>query len=303
MLKRQEIDLAESTINDWFTKVCKLLIPLESKLRKQIKDTNYLMADETPIPVLTNDKPGSTHRGYHWVYYSPLLKLVSFDYRESRGREGPQGFLKNFKGALQTDGYNAYKTFEHNKDITLLACMAHARRKFEHAKQNDKQRTEEVLTLMQKLYTIEQKAREDELSFDQRRELRIEKAVPILHELEAWLIENKPKVMPRSAIGQAIDYTLKLWPKLKQYVNDGAYEIDNNLVENSIRPVALGRKNYMFAGSHDGAKRAAMMYSFFGSCKMNNVNPYQWLKNVLERIQDHKANKLEELLPSNWQNG
>jgi hypothetical protein len=107
--------------------------------------------------------------------------------------------------------------------------------------------------------------------------------------------------MPKSAIGEAISYTLSLWPRLKNYIADGRYEIDNNLIENSIRPVALGRKNYMFAGSHEGAKRAAMMYSFFGSCKMNNVNPYEWLKDVLDRIQDHKANKLDELLPSIWE--
>jgi len=299
--KRQGIELSESTINDWFSKVCKLLAPLDIKLRQQLKSADYLMADETPIAVLSADKPGSTHRGYYWVYYSPILKLVSFDYREGRGREGPKGYLKNFRGALQTDGYSAYKNFEHNKNITLLACMAHARRKFDQALKNDWKRADYALKKIQELYDIERNVREGQFSYNGRKKLREEESIPVLEELENWLLDQKPEVLPKSAIGEAINYTLSLWHRLKRYVNDGKYEIDNNLVENSIRPVALGRKNYLFAGSHDGAKRAALIYSFLGSCKMNNIDPYKWLNDVLSRILDHKANKLDELLPGNWE--
>lgn len=297
---RLGVELAKSTINDWFTSVYKLLIPLDSKLKRLIKSLDYLMADETPIAVLCADKPGSTHRGYFWAYYSPVLKLVNFDYREGRGREGPKGYLQQYQGALQTDGWGAYKIFEHNKNIVLLACMAHARRKFEQALNNDHQRAEYVLKKMQQLYSIERKSGYLGLSFKERKELREEEAVPILEELENWLLEEKLKVLPRSAIGEAIEYTLSLWHRLKRYVDNGKYEIDNNLIENSIRPIALGRKNYLFAGSHDGAKRLALFYSLLGSCKMNGINPFAWLNDVLTRIQDHKASQLEELLPHRW---
>ncbi|WP_158800270.1 transposase [Pedobacter sp. L105] len=142
--------------------------------------------------------------------------------------------------------------------------------------------------------------REDGLSFDQIRLLRLEQAVPVLNELKAWLMENYKMVLPSSVIGKAIAYNLSLWDKLVVYVQDGRLQPDNNAVENSVRPLSLGRKNWMFAGSHEGAKTGAMLYSFMGSCKMNGINPQQWLMDILERIPAYKANKLHELLPNNW---
>jgi transposase len=298
--KREKIELAQSTINGWFTATCNLIEPLYDKLSTKIAKASYLMVDETPIPVLTKDKPGSTHKGYHWVYYSPQDKLVCFDYQKGRGREGPATFLEGYRGTLQSDGYSAYDAFEKPGEIVLLACMAHARRKFDEALNNDPEGARYVLTEMQKLYDVERKAREFNLSFEDRKALRIEESLPMLNELEKWLKRKVIEVLPKSAMGIAISYTLGLWNRLVRYIDDGRYEIDNNLVENSIRPVALGRKNYMFAGSHEGAERAAMMYSFLGTCKKNNVNYFIWLKDVLERIPEHKANRLEELLPTEW---
>jgi transposase len=295
--KRQDIDIAESTISGWFAASCRLLEPLYETLVKKIQQSSYLMADETPIPVQTKDKPGSTHKGYHWVYYSPVEKLVCFDYRKGRGREGPEKFLGSFRGMLQTDGYVAYDIYEKKDGITLFGCMAHARRKFEKAKDNDLKRAEYVLERMQQLYLIEREAREKGLSPEQRKDLRAEQSLPVLKELEKWMKEQLPDVLPKSSIGQAIAYTLGLWPRLTRYVDSGQVEIDNNLIENSIRPVAIGRKNYMFAGSHEAAQQAAMIYSFLGTCKINNVEPYQWLKNTLQRISDQSIQKLEELLP------
>ncbi len=295
--KRQGVDIAESTMNDWFSGTCRLLEPLYDRLKQRVQQTDYLMGDETPIPVLTNDKPNATHKGYHWVYLAPLEKLVCFDYRQGRGREGPEEFLKDVHCALQTDGYAVYNSFEKPGKIMLLSCMAHARRKFDQAKDGDRERAEQALKLFQALYEIEREAREQDLSYEERKTLRQNKSVERLNELEAWLKENIIQVLPKSAIGGAIAYTLNLWPRLIRYIDDGRYEIDNNLVENSIRPVALGRKNYMFAGSHEGAKRAAMMYSFLGTCKRNNVEPFAWLKDVLTRIPDWSIQRLDELLP------
>lgn len=175
--------------------------------------------------------------------------------------------------------------------------MAHARRKFEKALDNDKARAEHVLGLMQQLYHIEAQARGKAMDASQRKNLRQQEAVPLLQELEAWLADNLHRVAPKSPIGQAISYTINLWPRLKLYAQDGKLEIDNNLIENQVRPLALGRKNYLFAGSHKAAQRAAILYSLLGTCKCNGVEPLQWLTHVLSVIPDHKANKLEELLP------
>ena len=289
MFKRQGVTLAESTVNDWFRSGCDLLEPLYECLKKKILQGDYLMADETPISVLTEDKPGATHKGYHWVYYSPIERMVLFDYRKGRGREGPEELLKDYRGTLQADGYSAYESFEHKPNITLLACMAHARRKFDEALKNYKTRAEHVLGLMQQLYKIERQAREEQLDYSSRKALRQENAAPVLQELHAWLKENVLQTLPKSAIGIAIAYTLHLWPRLIRYLDDGRYEIDNNWIENSIRPVALGRKNYLFAGSHEGAQRAAIMYSFLGTCKINKVDPFQWLSAVLKHIPDHST--------------
>ena len=164
--------------------------------------------------------------------------------------------------------------------------MAHARRKFDQACDSDRERAEKALLLFQSLYEIEREARDHGLSYDDRQALRQEKLIKPLEDLHAWLTENSLQVLPKSVIGQAISYTLNLWPRLIRYKENGHWEIDNNLVENSIRPVALGRKNYLFAGSHEGARRAAIMYSFLGTCKKNNVEPFTWLKDVLTMLPD-----------------
>ena len=298
MFKRMDINIAESTINGWFTASCKLLEPLYETLKNRIIQSNYLQADETPIPVLTKDKPGTTHKGYHWVYYDPVQRLVFFDYRKTRSREGPNDILKNFSGHLQTDGYESYNNLKNQANITLLACMAHARRYFDKAKDNDPVRAEHALTMIQKLYAIERQAKEDQLNHDQIKILRQAQAVQILNEIEAWLKENIYQVLPKSAIGKAISYTLNQWPRLIRYVEDGRFQIDNNLIENSIRPIAIGRKNYLFAGSHDAAQNAAIIYSLLACCKLTGVEPFQWLTNTLTILPNYPANQLHTLLPA-----
>jgi transposase len=297
--EREGIKLSSSTLTDWIGGTCALLEPLYEELRKQVLSSDYLQADETPIKVLDKNKKGTTHRGYHWVYHAPVKRMVLFDYREGRGREGPHEILKDFRGHLQTDGYVVYEDFDKKTGITLLNCMAHARRKFDEAKDNDLTRAEYALTEMQKLYAVERKAKTEELSADQRYELRQEKSVEVLNDLKSWMLENYKSVLPKSTIGQALYYSLERFDKLMLYTSDGKLEIDNNLVENAIRPVAIGRKNYLFAGSHNGARRAAMLYSFLGTCKINDVNPFEWMRNTLEKIPTYPVNKLSELVPGN----
>ena len=295
--KREQVKISSSTINGWQEAVCNLLSPLYDVLKHRVLSQGYLQADETPIQVLDKNKKGKTHRGYYWVYYSPLEKVVLFDYRHGRSREGPKEMLKDFKGYLQTDGYKVYDTFGDKKSITLLNCMAHARRYFEKALAYDKERAGYAMGEFQKLYTIEQRARENNYTPEQRHGLRLDKSLPILNDFGKWIVATYKEVLPKSPIGEATAYCIPRWDNLIAYLHDGSLEIDNNLAENAIRPIALGRKNYLFAGSERGAQRAAMFYSFFGTCKKNNVNPFDWLKKVLEVIPDYRANQLTNLLP------
>ncbi len=299
--KREQIDIKSSTIDGWQSQLTALLEPLYDCLKNKILQQGYIQADESPVKVMDQRKKEKTSTGYHWVYYSPLEKMVLFDFRPTRGREGPEELLRNFKGYLQTDGYPIYDDFNNRKDITLVGCMAHARRYFDKALDNDKSRAEYVLSEIQKLYTIERTAKE--YSAEQRHAYRLDHAQPIMEELIKWLVREQQMVLPKSPIGKAISYTINRWEYIRAYLFDGALQIDNNLIENSIRTLAIGRKNYLFAGSHNGAKSAAMFYSFFGTCKKHNVNPYQWLKKVLDIIPEYHANKLQDLLPQNLQLG
>jgi hypothetical protein len=273
-----------------------LLAPLYQALKKKILQSGYLQADETTMKVLDNNIKGKTHLGYYWVYRDPVSGLVLFDYRMGRGRAGPTEVLKDFKGYLQSDGWKVYDNFDKN-NVELIHCMAHARRYFEHALSDHKELCTYAITEVQKLYAIERMARNEEMTHQQRYELRQKEAVPVLENLHHWLKTNIAQPTSKSPTGKAFKYAIDRWVKLVVYASDGKLEIDNNLVENSIRPVAIGRKNYLFAGSHHAAQRSAMIYSLLGTCKLKGVEPYQWLKNVLQVLPDHKANRLEELLP------
>jgi transposase len=286
-----------STLDGWFVAASSLLEPLYQALRLHILSATYLQCDETPIAVLDKQKKGDTHQGYHWVYYSPEQRLVLFDYQPGRGREGAAKLLKSYKGYLQTDGYIAYEQFEAREDIVLVGCLAHARRYFEHALNNDRARAEKVLLWMQALYMVEREAREKNLSAEDRYLLRQQKARPIMDQLGEWIMEEHAKVLPKSAIGKAINYLVARYNKIYLYLEDGRLEVDNNLIENSIRPVALGRKNYLFAGSHVGAQRAAIVYSLLGSCKLQGINANQYLQDVLQRLPDQPISQLKDLLP------
>ncbi len=299
--KRENINLPYSTISDWVKSGCVLIDPLYEALKKLILQSNYLHADESPIKVLDKDKKGSTHRGYYWVYHNSIEGLVLFDYREGRGREGPIEVLKDFKGYLQTDGYAVYDYFKQEPGIAVMHCMAHARRMFYEACDNDKAAAEYALQQIGLLYDIERKARKQQLEPEQILQLRRQEAVPVLESLGTWMKEAYLKALPKSTIGKALGYSIQRWPELMVYTTDGKLNIDNNPVENSIRPVAIGRKNYLFAGSHDAARRSAMLYSLMGTCKLQGINPFIWLKDVLQRINDHPINKITALLPQNWQ--
>lgn len=298
--ERNGIKLSYSTLTDWVSGTCKLIIPLFEALKKEVLQSEYLHADETPIKVMDKDKKGETHRGYYWVYQNSIDKIVFFDYQEGRSRDGPMEILENFRGYLQTDGYSVYDIFDKKDKITLIHCMAHARRMFNEALENDEVRAAFAIQQIQKLYAVERNCKQQNLSFDKIKTVRQEKSVPILTELNGWMKEQYVQTTPKSTIGKALAYSLERWEKLSRYTENGILNIDNNPVENSIRPVALGRKNYLFAGSHEAARRSGMLYSLLGTCKMHSIEPYSWLKDILERIATHPINKVQELLPHRW---
>jgi len=298
--ERSGVKVAYNTLTDWVSGTCKLLKPLYEALKAEVLQTGYLHADETPVKVLDKDKKGQTHRGFFWVYNNSPGKLVLFDYQQGRGEEGPRGILKDYKGYLQTDGYAVYESFGRREGITLLHCMAHARRYFMEARDNDAARADYVLERIQQLYTIERECKEKGLSDTERKDVRCKQALPILEDLGKWMKQQYTEVSPRSAISKALAYSIERWDRLCLYTSNGMLSIDNNPVENSIRPVAIGRKNYLFCGSHDAAERTAMIYSLLGTCKMHGVNPFTWLTHVLKTLLPTHINTAKNFLPQHW---
>jgi len=267
---------------------------------KEVFNTHSLGIDETPLPVIDRGKKGSTHKGYYWVYYNTLNKLVIFKYEPGRDGQCPKEMLHGYKGHIHVDGYSAYTQFENTTDIIVSNCWAHARRKFIEAQTFDNTKASEVLTLIAQLYGIEKKCREEDFTNEQIREERQTRSVPILEDLHLVLKNQQETSLPGSPLGRAIEYTLKRWNKLNVFTQEGYLPIDNNLVENSIRPVAIGRRNWLFAGSHEAAQRSAMLYSLFATCKLHDIEPVKWLTEVLTKIKDHPINKIKELLPQNY---
>lgn len=299
--KRLGVTIPASTVSDWLMKGWQHLAPLWELLKVLVLNQKYLQADETPLKVLDRDHKNGIHQGYMWIYNAPCDKLTLFDYRKGRDQSGPRQMLAGFKGILQVDGYSVYeKLFGNHPDILLVYCMAHARRKYVDALPYDKQKANHVLERMQQLYILEEEMRQQHLDWESKTRLRQEKAVPILFELKHWMSEQLPLVMPKSPLGQAIAYALPRWEGLSAYALHGQIEIDNNLAENAIRPLAIGRKAFLFAGSHQAAEMTAAIYSFMATCKKNGVDEQQWLTDVLERIQSHKHKDLYQLLPNNW---
>ena len=289
---------ASSTLSDWMASCCQLLKPLYNTLKQKILEDGYIQADESPIKVLDSDKKGSTHQGYQWVYHDPLQKLVLFNYRKGRGQQGPKELLDGYKGYVQCDGWGVYDKIGIDPDITMAGCLVHARRKFVDARDQDKARAEKALAIFSEIYRQEGAIKEEAAGdTDMRKKLRLKKVLPLLQQIKTWIQEEQFKVLPKSAIGKAMTYFINQYPKFEVIFEDGRIELDNNLIENAIRPLALGRKNFLFAGSHKAAQNAAMLYSFFGSCKMQGVNPQEWLEDTLKKIPDHSIQKLEELLP------
>lgn len=296
--RREGIVLSDSTLGGWVRQVADLVTPLHAALAAEARSSGYLQADETPIPVQDENKKGTTHQGWMWLYHAPEAGLVIMDYQPGRGRDGPRAWLEGFEGTLQTDGYGGYNGIENGKNITRVACWAHARRYFFEAKGSSPEKAEHILREIGLLYDVERTLREAKALPDERVRMRREHSRPVLERMKVYL--DADHSLPKSPFGKARTYALTRWTELTRYIDDGRLEIDNNLIENQVRPLALGRKNYLFCGSHDAARRSAVIYSLLATCKRHGVNPWEWLTDVLKRIPTHPAKRVSELLPHRW---
>lgn len=296
-----QVDFPESTLCDWVRQSCFWFEPVYGVLMKQVQNSDYIQADETPIQVLTRDKRGKSHRGYFWVYHAPLEGITVFVYSKSRARAGPNDFLKDFKGTLQVDGYTGYKEVLARSEVIWAACMAHVRRKFEEALKSNPQQATHALQTIKAWFAVEAEAKKAGLNHEQRLTLRREKTVvSSMETFHGWLKEQAFSMLPKSPLGKAVTYALNQWKGFEPFQNDGRIELSNNRVENQIRPVALGRKNYLFKGSHDAAQRGAIIYSLCATAQKNDIDPYIYFTDLLERLPAAKASDIADFVPALW---
>lgn len=277
-----------------------LVRPIYKAMCKDVLASKAIRTDDTPVRVL---EPGArrAHLGRFWSYLGDAAHLaVVYQFTWTREQKWAKEFLGAYKGYLQADAYPGYDQLYLTGDIIEVACLAHIRRRFFEALETDKERALFMLTGISRLYDIEREAKERKLTAGEVRALRQERAQPILDELKAWLDAELLRVLPKSPIGQAIQYARAQWKALLRYLEDGDLDIDNNACERTIRGIGVGRRNWLFLGSEGGGEWAAVVYSLIESAKLSGHDPYRYLKDVLVRVSSHPMNRIEELTPRLW---
>jgi transposase len=293
------VELSRKTMGCWVEQAAELLKPVYRSIRKDLVRGSYLQADETPIKFLDPDVKGKSQQGYLWAYSRPGGDVL-FEWRVSRSRAGPEEFLKNFRGKLQTDGYSAYESLAKARgDLTLIGCWAHARRGFHEALAETKLAAWFVRQIGQ-LYAVEKQLRKHKAGPALRQATRACQAQPVLTRLHRAMELVRRRTLPQGLLGQAIDYTLKRWEALRRFLDDGVLEIDNNLIENLIRPSALGKKNFLFFGHPEAGERSAVIYTLLGSCRRHGVNPFDYLRDLFTCLPSAKISQIKEFIPGMW---
>lgn len=295
MYLRKGIELRRQRMCDWLAAVAELLIPLYQELKLQILTLPYIHADETTLKVQDGAEEGKCHTGYLWGLLGPP-NLVWFHYAPSRAGEVPARILDEYQGALHTDAYAGYNQVLIPDKCVRLACLAHVRRKFLDIQKIAGKDSAHVLTLIAKAYRLESSLKTPEQRFAVRQTKTRELFDALFSYLKAW----GQRTLPKSPVMGAIQYALNQEQEVYRILENGAFDLDNNAIERQIRPVALGRKNYLFAGSHEGAHHAALFYSLLNTCKLNKVEPWEWLKDVLVRVSSDRSASALTLLPHKW---
>ena len=302
MFKRDlDLDLSRATMCGWVMRVGEMLQPVVGAMRQELLVGTYIQADETPVDVQMEDKRGHNHQAYLWQYGSPGGATV-FDFRMSRGREGPARFLGQFEGILQTDDYIAYERDIGGPKMVHAACWAHPRRRFVDAVKLNRQDAASIraVQLMDELFAIDREARQAQMDHDARHRLRQEKAPPLLDQIREHILATSKTVLPKSAVGKACSYTLVLWNKLTRFLEYPQLELSNNLAENSMRPVALGRKNWIHIGSEQAGPRVAAILSVVESCRRLKIPVRDYLGTILPGLANTSIQRVPELTPTAW---
>ena len=292
---RQDVDLSRTTLCGWVADVAAALTPIGDQLRREITAATYLQTDDTTVTIL--DERLRSLKGRLWTYLDPLGRQVVFDATRTHERDGPEAFLETFTGDLQADAYTGYDALYATGRIREVACWAHTRRGFVEALTTDV-RAALMVALIQQLYQVERAG--TDLTFEARRALRQEHSVPLLAKIAIERDALTQTVLPKSPLGEAVRYLSNQWAALQRFVEDGRLVIDNNRAENQLRVVAIGRKNWLFAGSFEGARRTALLYSLVQSCALIGVPPFDYLKDVLVRVATHPQRLIGQLTPKGW---
>jgi transposase len=299
ILLREGIEVSRSTLCDWVGLAARLLAPVGEAVRKDVLAAEILHSDDTPVVVQDNAVRGRREQCYLWLYRSRAGETF-FDFRRSRSRDGPLDVLADWKGRLVCDAYSGYHALFKRGGVVPVACWMHVRRYFFDAFQGGDVDAAIVLTLIQRLYRVEAEAKERDLDARAILALRQEKSRPEIERLKLVLEHLAKDALPKSPVGEAVSYALALWPSLVRFLDDGALPVDNGAAERAIRAVAIGRKNWLFAGGDEGGRRAALFYSITESCKSAGVEPFAYLADVLARVQRTPVSQVPELTPRRW---
>ncbi len=295
---RHGVEIAKSTLCDWVAASAKLATPIYEAMKTDMLASRKVHTDDTPVPVLDKNL-GRTRTGRAWIYVGDTdHPNTVYEYTPNRKKEHPAEFLGDYKGYLQADAYGGYDSIFAGKDVIEVACMAHTRRKFYEARESDQLRAHSALAYIRLLYKIEKKLRGRPPG--ERKRVRNEESRPILENFKEWLQEHEDQVLPKSPMGNAIGYAINQWMALCRFLDDGILEIDNNVAERGLRPLAVGRKNWMFAGSDEGGRRAAILYSLIETCKRHEIEPFEYLRDIFDRLPTQPADRMAELTPPAW---
>jgi transposase len=304
MLRRHRIDISVASLCDWVGRMADLLRPIYDRLRSELLAGRLIQSDDTPVPYRLETLKERTATGYLWTYLRESSRLVLYDFTTTHSRAGPSSFLSGFSGTLLTDGHTSYNEAVQRGNLVHAGCWAHARRKFYDARHDDRRRCGPMLKLIQDLFAVERKAKEAREDPDSQfgdadhRALRRAKSTPLIAEIrscaDVWSLE----VLPRSAVGEAIGYLLNQWRPLTRFLEDPTVPLHNNASEQAMRHVVIGRRNWTFAGSEAGGRRAAVIYSIVVTCRLNGLNPFAYLRDVIDRLP--RGHDPAMLLPATW---
>jgi transposase len=293
ILAHYGVTLSRSTLCGWLAQSAEFFVPLYNLMIERVRSSRIIWTDDTTVPVWDPTLP-KTRTGRFWVYLGDVLNpYCVYDFTPRRSRDGPERFLEGFAGFLQADAFSGYDRICAGANVIRVACWAHARRKFYEARHTAPMPAHEALARIGQLYQIEDACKD--LSAEERCVTRQQDGVPLLNALGEWLDEQSRIILPKSPVGQAISYARNQWQDLQTYTRDGELSIDNNVSERSLRAQAIGRKNYLFVGSDRGGRTAATLYSIAASCRRHQIDPFAYLKDVLERLPTHSATALSEL--------